>query len=385
VTSTRSVASLTSSPSAAPSDPVARIGARLSKWQLSPAKAFVLALLVTGAAAYGDAVTTAATTFTLFYISAIFLGIWFSGLRAGYVVALGAIIGNAVASVFIVPRPALWYFIWNAVIDLALYAAFIHILWALRQRLQQETAARQDALGQLRHAERLTTLGRLASGVAHEIGTPLNVISGRAELIASGSLNSDAIAASANIVVAQADRIGVIIRQLLDFARKGGTRVERTDLSSLVEHTALLLGPLASKSGVEIVNTSEHEQADVNRSELQQVLTNLITNGIHAMPGGGKLEVSVSSELARDPRASQARLGSYAVLRVQDHGVGISAEALPRIFEPFFTTRDVGVGTGLGLSVVFGIVQDHGGWLAVDTTPGEGTTMSVYLPKHVRK
>jgi signal transduction histidine kinase len=242
-------------------------------------------------------------------------------------------------------------------------------------------AARQDALGQLRHAERLTTLGRLASGIAHEIGTPLNVISGRAELIASGSLNSDAIAASANIVVAQADRISVIIRQLLDFARKGGTRVERTDLTSLVEHTALLLGPLASKSGVEIVSTGEHAEADVNRSELQQVITNLITNAIHAMPGGGKLEVSVATEVARDPRSSQASPDTYAVLRVQDHGGGIASETLPRIFEPFFTTRDVGVGTGLGLSVVFGIVQDHGGWIAVDTTPGEGTKMSVYLPK----
>ena len=309
------------------------------------------------------------------------VAVWFAGKRAGYVIGVGAVIGNTMAGALIVPQPALWYFVWNALVDFVLYAAFIHILWALRQRLEQEMAARQDALGQLRHAERLTTLGRLASGVAHEIGTPLNVISGRAELIASGSLNPDAIVASANIVVAQADRISVIIRQLLDFARKGGTRVERTDLTSLIEHTALLLAPLASKSGVQIVSTGEHAEADVNRSELQQVITNLITNAIHAMPGGGKLEVSVAKELARDPRSTQASPATYVVLRVQDHGVGIASETLPRIFEPFFTTRDVGVGTGLGLSVVFGIVQDHGGWIAVDTTPGAGTTMSVYLPK----
>jgi signal transduction histidine kinase len=380
VTSIRVVASLNGVPSA-PSDPVARVGARLSRLQLSPANAFVLALLLTSAAAYGDAVTTAATTFTLFYIIGMGMAVWFAGPRAGYVIAIGAIVGNTIASSLIPPQPALWYFAWNAVVDFLLYAAFIHILWALRQRLQQEMAARQDALGQLRHAERLTTLGRLASGIAHEIGTPLNVISGRAELIASGSMNSDAVAASANIVVAQADRISVIIRQLLDFARKGGTRVERTDLTSLVEHTALLLGPLASKSGVEIVSSGEHAEADVNRSELQQVITNLITNALHAMPGGGTLEVSVATEIARDPHSTQASPASYAVLRVQDHGLGIASETLPRIFEPFFTTRDVGVGTGLGLSVVFGIVQDHGGWIAVDTTPGEGTTMSVYLPK----
>jgi len=83
-----------------------------------------------------------------------------------------------------------------------------------------------------------------------------------------------------------------------------------------------------------------------------------------------------------DLRRTQTRPRRNAVVRVQDHGLGIAPDTWPRIFEPFFTTRDVGVGTGLGLSVVFGIVQDHGGWIAVDTSPGEGTTMSVYLPKH---
>jgi signal transduction histidine kinase len=384
VTSTRVVAAMNRVPSLAPGDPVASVGARLSRLQLSPAKAFLLALLLTAAASYGDAVTTAATTFTLFYITAMGVAVWFAGTRAGYFIAVVAVVGNTMSSRFIVPQPASWYFVWNALVDFVLYAAFIQLLWALRQRLQQEMAARQDALGQLRHAERLTTLGRLASGIAHEIGTPLNVISGRAELIASKSLNADAVVASANIVVAQADRISVIIRQLLDFARKGGTRVERTDLTSLIEHTALLLGPLASKSGVEIVSTGEHAEADVNRSELQQVITNLITNAIHAMPGGGKLGVSVSTEVARDPRATQSAPRPYAVIRVQDQGVGIAPDVLPRIFEPFFTTRDVGVGTGLGLSVVFGIVQDHGGWITVDTAPDEGTTLSVYLPKQQR-
>jgi signal transduction histidine kinase len=383
VTGFRVVATLSGSQPAPLSDPVARVGAKLAQLRLSPANAVALALLLTSAAAYGDAVTTAATTFTLFYVIALMVAVWFAGIRAGYAVAIAAVVGNTIAGAQIVPQPALWYFVWNAVLDLALYAAFIHLLGALRQRLQQEMAGRQDALGQLRHAERLTTLGRLASGIAHEIGTPLNVISGRAELIASGTLDGDAVVTSANIVVAQTERITVIIRQLLDFARKGGTRVERTDLTSLVEHTSMLLGPLASRAGVQIVCRGEHAEADVNRPELQQVITNLITNAVHAMPGGGKIEVSVTTETARDPRRGQAPPRSYAVVRVQDHGVGIAPETLPRIFEPFFTTRDVGVGTGLGLSVVFGIVQDHGGWIAVDTTPGEGTTMSVYLPKQL--
>ena len=381
MTGVRAVAALNGGQSGPPSDPVARFGARLSRLELSPANAVVLSLLLTSAAAYGDAVTTAATTFTLFYVVALGIAVWFSGIRAGYTIGLAAIVGNTVAGTQIVPQPALWYFIWNAALDFVLYAAIIHLLWALRQRLQQEMAARQDALGQLRHAERLTTLGRLASGIAHEIGTPLNVISGRAELIGSGTLNAEAITASANIVVAQAERITIIIRQLLDFARKGGTRVERTLLTSLVEHTSLLLGPLASKVGVEIVSSGEHIEADVNPSEIQQVITNLITNAIHAMPSGGKVEVAVERETAQDPRRTQAKPRACAVVRVRDYGVGIPSEMLPRIFEPFFTTRDVGVGTGLGLSVVFGIVQDHDGWIAVDTTQGEGTTMSVYLPK----
>jgi len=377
----RVVASLSGSQSSPPFDFVARIGARLTRLRLSPPNAVALALLLTGAAAYGDAVTTAATTFTLFYMIALMVAVWFAGDRAGYVVAVAAIAGSTAAGLHNSPQPALWYFIWNAVLDLALYAAFVQLLWALRRRLQHEMAARQDALGQLRHAERLTTLGRLASGIAHEIGTPLNVISGRAELIASGTLDSDAIAASAYTVVAQAERITLIIRQLLDFARKGGTRVERTDVTSLVEHTALLLGPLASKAGVTIESRGQVTEAQVNASEIQQVITNLITNGIHAMPQGGKIEVSVATEMTRDPRRTQSAPRSYAVVRVQDHGVGIPADTLPRIFDPFFTTRDVGVGTGLGLSVVFGIVQDHDGFITVDTTPGKGTTMSVYLPK----
>ena len=138
MTSAHVVASLQGSPPAAPSDPVARIGARLSRVHLSPINAVVLALLLTGVAAYGDSVTTAAATFTLFYIASLVLAVWFAGIRAAYVVGLVADAGSTLASMEALPAPSNWFLVWNACLDLILYAAFIHVLWALRQRLQQE-------------------------------------------------------------------------------------------------------------------------------------------------------------------------------------------------------------------------------------------------------
>jgi signal transduction histidine kinase len=364
-----------------PSEPLARFANRLSKIELRPGVATGLALLLVAVASYGDATTRIATTFTLFYVVALLLAVWYAGLRVAYLVALAAIVGNAYSNAVGSPPATGWFLIWNACLDLALYVICAHLLSALQRRLRAERLAKQDALGQLRHAERLTTLGRLASGIAHEIGTPLNVISGRAELIASGALSMEAVAVSSRIIIEQTERVSSIIRQLLDFARRGGTRLEATELKALLEQTCSLLGPLASKSQVEISCSGQDMAAKINRSELQQVVTNLLTNAIHAMPGGGKVEVRLARQIVRDPRASWVQPRPHAVISVQDHGGGISPEILPRIFEPFFTTRDVGVGTGLGLSVAYGIMQDHGGWIEVDTELGQGTTVSLFLPQ----
>jgi len=382
-TAARSAPPLVSADLAAPStDLAARIANRLSGFQFSRTATIVISVLLTLMAATGDALTSAETTFTLFYVVALTVGTWFGGIGVGYLVATVAVAGAAGADIMATSSaPSAWFMVWNTLVDFALYIVFSHMLSALHNRLAREVSARQNAIGQLRHAERLTTIGKLASGIAHEIGTPLNVISGRVELIASGTLSAEAVASSANIVLEQTERVAVIIRQLLDFARRAGGHAERTNLTDLVETTALLLGPMAAKGNIKVVCTGDICEAQVNRSEMQQVITNLLTNAIHASPASGRIEVDTRYEKARAPTRDQSDLQSYAVIRIQDHGVGIGPDILPRIFDPFFTTKDVGRGTGLGLSVAYGIVHDHRGWLTIDSKLGLGTTVKVYLPQ----
>jgi signal transduction histidine kinase len=144
----------------------------------------VLALLLVALAAWGDAITAAEATFTLFYVVPLAIAVWYAGIRVGYLIAaLSTAIGAAV-DWYVGPRPSNWLFLeWNELVEAALYISFAHTLAALRARVDLESQLRIDALNQLRHAERLTTIGKLASGIAHEIGTPLNVISGYAELL----------------------------------------------------------------------------------------------------------------------------------------------------------------------------------------------------------
>jgi signal transduction histidine kinase len=252
---------------------------------------------------------------------------------------------------------------------------------SLRERIDNEMSLRLSALEELRHAERLNTIGKLASGVAHELGTPLNVITGRAELIYTGRVDLAGAKGSAGIIGEQADRMSRIIRGLLDFGHRSGTETHLENLLQLSEETTELLRVLAKKVGVEIVVMERDTKSRVNRSEIQQVLSNLLTNAIQAMPGGGRIQVIVDEErvILRENGDKEER--TYACVTVRDQGSGILPEILPKIFDPFFTTRSVGEGTGLGLSIAYGIVRDHGGSLRVQSAPGEGTTFQVFLPR----
>ncbi|MHB8902373.1 MAG: sensor histidine kinase [Thermoguttaceae bacterium] len=251
------------------------------------------------------------------------------------------------------------------------------------EKVREEAAARTAVMTQLRHADRLKTVGRLASGMAHELGTPLNVVSGRAGLIASGKLSEEEIARSAVAIQAEANRMTAIIRQLLDFARRNTPHRIRTELWRVVEDTCELLSPLAQKQKVSIDLPEERAPAPamVDPAQLQQVLTNLLVNAIQAMPDGGGVRVGIEACGAMPPDGSQASPGEFFRIDVEDEGTGIAAEEMDQLFEPFFTTKEVGQGTGLGLSIAYGIVQEHGGWIAVRSRPGEGSCFSVYLPK----
>jgi two-component system, NtrC family, sensor kinase len=249
-------------------------------------------------------------------------------------------------------------------------------------RIKEEADARLRVLEQLRHADRLMTVGKLASGIAHELGTPLNVVSGRAKLIAAGKVHGEQIGESASIIAQQADRMTRIIRQLLDFARRRGVNRTTVELEQIVRHASTILDVLAKKCSVDITISARSAlpKVELDPVPIEQVITNVVINGIQSMPEGGRLAIELSAGDFLPPPEHGGGEGAYVRLDVRDEGAGIARDDLPRIFEPFFTTKDVGEGTGLGLSVAYGIVRDHGGWIAVASEPGQGATFSVYLP-----
>jgi signal transduction histidine kinase len=252
-----------------------------------------------------------------------------------------------------------------------------------QQRAREEMTARINTLSQLRHADRLRTVGRLAAGIAHELGTPLNVISGRANLIATRELSEQQVRDSATAIKSEADRIAAIVRQLLDFARRGSPQRQQVDMVHLVRQTVELLGPIGQKTGcrVRIGEAPESCPLAVDSHQIQQVLTNLIMNAIESMPQGGDVDVRLAPTELPPPDSPSAEPAPWLRISVRDQGPGIAPDAREQIFEPFFTTKDVGEGTGLGLSIAFGIVQDHEGWIDVSSQEGQGSCFSVLLPR----
>ncbi len=260
-----------------------------------------------------------------------------------------------------------------------------------RRQIESEAASRLATVEQLRRAERLNMVGRMAAGIAHEIGTPLNVVTGRAELIASGQLSADASRQSALAIQSEAQRIAKTVRELLDFARQSTPNRMHQDLNELVLSTFNLMRPLVEKMDAELQleTASTPIIADIDPTQIQQVLTNLIINAAQSTTGQGRVSVVLSKLLTSPDTAVVADhdgLGSenpqrpYCKISIEDNGHGISDADRQHIFEPFFTTKDVGEGTGLGLSISHGIIQEHDGWIEVDSKPGVGSCFSIFLP-----
>jgi signal transduction histidine kinase len=248
-------------------------------------------------------------------------------------------------------------------------------------RSEAETSARIHAMEQLRHADRLITVGRLAAGIAHELGTPLNVIAGRVKMLRRGNVepatNSEYLAS----VAEQAERMTSIIRQLLDFAGRRDPRTAATDLRVIARAIQRLVEPIARKHDVEVaLNAEGSAMALGDPVQLEQVLSNLVVNGIHACARGGRVEIACGTLAEPDANGDGNETPKRAFLRVSDDGHGMDEETQARIFEPFFTTKDIGQGTGLGLSVAHGIVLENGGSISVSSRKGQGSTFSVLLP-----
>jgi len=178
-----------------------------------------------------------------------------------------------------------------------------------------------------------------------------------------------------------AARITDIIRQLLDFSRRRGPSLGAHDLRPIPARSAELLGALARKRGITVTieNPDEPLLAEVDPAQMQQVLANLVPNALQAMGDGGRLTIRLGRRHAVPPADLGGNAADFATITVEDEGAGIAPEQLAHVFEPFFTTQDVGEGTGLGLSVAWGIVRDHGGWIDVESEPGRGSRFTILL------
>lgn len=254
-------------------------------------------------------------------------------------------------------------------------------LAATRLQLRQQRRASAALQEQLRHADRLSTVGRVASAIAHELGTPLNVVAGRAAMIASETDDSELVQ-HATIIREQSQRMTAIIRDLLDFSRRRGPQRADTRIAEVMDQATTLLEPIAENRGVTIeVEDLGDMTASIDVNKTLQVLTNLMMNAVQAMPDGGTMRIGAQTRRIDAPKNDHAEPGEFIALAIADEGVGMPAETLEQVFKPFFTTKKEGRGTGLGLYVCQGIVREQAGWIEAESEVGVGSTFTVYLPR----
>jgi PAS domain S-box-containing protein len=242
------------------------------------------------------------------------------------------------------------------------------ILRDISQRVGDMT--KQRALeDQLRKTERLAELGTLASGMAHEIGTPMNVILGRAELLMRKA-KDESTRRGLETIVTQVERITKIMNQLLSFARKRPSEQHGVDLVWVIGNVLDMLAEKFNSQGIHVAKeyAPDLPQVLADSDHITQVLLNLLLNACQAMPEGGTITLKLCPK------------GDMVELSMQDTGTGIPEDQVSKIFDPFFTTKAVGEGTGLGLTVVHGIIQEHNGTIRTNSVPGQGSTFIISLP-----
>lgn len=244
----------------------------------------------------------------------------------------------------------------------------------LYRELDQRIKEQQMVEERLIRSAKLAAVGEMAAGVAHELNNPLTTVTGFAELILDTIPKDAPEYEDMNLVLQEAHRARGVVRRLLDFSRQSEVLWMEVDINELLSTVLALVHHLALTSGVDVRVElwDELPLIRADRNQMQQVLLNLIHNAIQAMPGGGQLVLRTQVELVEEER--------WISIEVQDNGQGITADDLEKVFEPFFTTKPTGVGTGLGLSVSYGIVSDHGGYIDVESQPGEGAIFTVWLP-----
>ena len=235
----------------------------------------------------------------------------------------------------------------------------------------------------LQHTERLELIGRLAAGIAHDFNNLLTVITGYAELLQPMVASNEAALNDLAEIERASRSAHQLTQRLLAFGRRQTLQPAPVDLSGLLRSTRRLLVPLIGEDIQLIATHDEPVEVVADAGQIEQIVINLAVNARDAMPAGGKLFLESSLQwVTSRPDATHTGIppGVYGVLQVSDTGIGMEPATLARVFEPFFTTKEGGRGTGLGLSTVYGIVQQSGGHITVDSAPGAGTTFRIYLP-----
>jgi signal transduction histidine kinase len=236
-----------------------------------------------------------------------------------------------------------------------------------RTQIEEDKERLQE---QLQHADRLATIGQLSAGVAHELNEPIGSILGFAQLVQKNPGLSDQVKIDIEKIMRASLHAREVIKKLMIFARQMPAQKTRVNLNQIVQDGLYFLESRCAKEGIKVVRQLSSSLPDItaDQSQMTQVLVNTVVNAIQAMPNGGKLTIrtQVSDKVVS--------------LIVEDTGVGMEKNIRSQIFQPFFTTKDVGVGTGLGLSVVYGIVTSHGGSIGVDSKVGRGTRIKIMLP-----
>ena len=225
---------------------------------------------------------------------------------------------------------------------------------------------------QMAQADKLASIGELSSGIAHEINNPLGIILGYTQLMLRNELEGSDRAADLKTIEKQVRHCKSIVEDLLNFARTSSPKKELHDIHAVVEDVLHFIRQHSKLDGIEIRANYDRRVGPLlmDEKKISQVLINLLMNAIYAV--GGRGEITVTTGMSDN--------GQKAVVRVHDDGPGIQSRDMARIFDPFFTTKPTGQGTGLGLSVSYGIIKNHGGDIRVESTPGQGTAFSIVLP-----
>jgi signal transduction histidine kinase len=251
------------------------------------------------------------------------------------------------------------------------------------QAAQVASQAHIAALEQLRHSERVATLGRIASSVAHELGNPLNVIELRAQLITNGDVTTlENAKQGALVIVEQTRRMARIIDEILSFARVQPAKMAQLDLNSVLRKAIALCEHTSMKHRATVQLNVPKDAIKINgdADTLLQVIVNLVINGVQSMPHGGTLSVRTSGVQRPPIDDPESTPRDFVCIDVADHGPGIPQDVLLKVFQPFFSTKGATGGTGLGLSVAQGIAHDHEGWISATSELGRGSSFKIFLP-----